>query len=729
MDSSSTAAVLFCDVVGSTARAARLGDRVADEQRRELFELFECCVEAGGGETVKTLGDGVMAVFASTIGALECAVKMHAGAADLEPEDPLQLRIGVSIGEVLGEHGDWFGTPVVEAARLCDAAADGSTLAHAMVASLAGSRGEDFDFVAAGQRRLKGLPEPVPVVEVSGCESAGAELLVVPRPGDGSGAQHQPGAAPHHDLHSASVPAEKASHPRRVRSFLVLGALVMLVAGAGAVWVTGDDPNPPGVGNEGDLDAAPAAGVEGDSVPVGYTPVVDSFECGENISLNLPTARCGTLEVPESRAEAESSTISVYYVMVPARGEPSADPVVLVGFNEHIDRTPLSEVADVYALNVRGFDVEHHDDFDCPALRSAYEVLFAEGAWDPAGLTGASDAAAQCAEAVAASGRSLNGYNWTEVALDIRDLAVAESLGRINVVTEGYMTLAAVELARSNPALVNTLVLTNPVAPGVSPLAEAPRSAALKLDHLDVLCSADPPCAGSFGDLRRLFDTSVDRFRSAPTVVSTHSLDGEGPYEVLLDDIRMGAALATSMRASAQIGLVPASIRGASPDLLAGVGINDEMNAYVSESASAAAHLSFVCSYDAGPVRVAETISASGSYVIGAAGSPILGLCDNWPVESSYEPLSQDLPPEVPVLVAEGGFSDAAVNDWGERLTEASDSAVLLRFDTLSDDLNHDPPKCLADMRNGFIEDPLSVSGTAECERESPEIDWVTMPS
>ena len=174
MEPSATVAVLFCDVVGSTARQVRLGDVRADDHRRRLFALLEGAVSTSDGLVVKTLGDGLMAVFQrSTVSALECAATMHSIAQGFDPEDPLELRVGVSVGEVLEEDGDWFGTPVVEAARLCDAAGDGRTLAHALVASLVGSRATGFSFVERGERTLKGLSEPTPVVTVMASEDHG----------------------------------------------------------------------------------------------------------------------------------------------------------------------------------------------------------------------------------------------------------------------------------------------------------------------------------------------------------------------------------------------------------------------------------------------------------------------------------------------------------------------------------------------------------------------------
>ena len=81
------------------------------------------------------------------------------------PDEPLDIRIGLSAGDVSVEDGDCFGTPVVEASRLCAVALGAQILAADLVRLLARGRGGHV-FTAAGERELKGLPEPISVVTV-----------------------------------------------------------------------------------------------------------------------------------------------------------------------------------------------------------------------------------------------------------------------------------------------------------------------------------------------------------------------------------------------------------------------------------------------------------------------------------------------------------------------------------------------------------------------------------
>jgi hypothetical protein len=70
-----------------------------------------------------------------------------------------KIRIGASCGEVSHDGNDIFGMSVIEAARLCAAAAPGQILVSDLLRLL--TRGLEHQFVAAGEFTLKGFPEPV----------------------------------------------------------------------------------------------------------------------------------------------------------------------------------------------------------------------------------------------------------------------------------------------------------------------------------------------------------------------------------------------------------------------------------------------------------------------------------------------------------------------------------------------------------------------------------------
>jgi class 3 adenylate cyclase/pimeloyl-ACP methyl ester carboxylesterase len=167
--SGGTLTVLFTDLVSSTELLQRLGDEAADRVRRAHFRLVRDAVTARGGQEVKTLGDGLMVVFPSATDAVACAVAVQQGVHAHNARDAsgpqLAVRAGLESGEPIRNEGDYFGTPVVVAKRLCDSASGGQIIVSEVVRNLIGSRG-DHVFVELGTRSLKGFSEPIAVCEV-----------------------------------------------------------------------------------------------------------------------------------------------------------------------------------------------------------------------------------------------------------------------------------------------------------------------------------------------------------------------------------------------------------------------------------------------------------------------------------------------------------------------------------------------------------------------------------
>jgi class 3 adenylate cyclase len=160
-------AILFTDIVGSTELSPRLSADMVDEVRRGHCSVLRRAIAGTGGTEVKNLGDGVMVVFASASAALECGVAMQqlVDQANRGGAACIGLRVGISGGEVDHEEDDYFGGPVVEAARLCARCTGGQVLAADIVPAMAGRRNK-IGHRTLGDLELKGLPVPVATVEV-----------------------------------------------------------------------------------------------------------------------------------------------------------------------------------------------------------------------------------------------------------------------------------------------------------------------------------------------------------------------------------------------------------------------------------------------------------------------------------------------------------------------------------------------------------------------------------
>jgi adenylate cyclase len=173
--------ILFADLRGSTGLFETLGNAEATSLVTDCVSALSPPVEDNGGHVVKTLGDGLMAVFATPAQAVQSAMRMHDVLAKMASRgnEPgvssglrgLRLQVAISRGEVVELAGDCFGDAVNVAARLLDHAGDNETLVTAPV--LKGlSRSVKPLFRSLDQMVLRGRVEPVQVYVHGGRRSS-----------------------------------------------------------------------------------------------------------------------------------------------------------------------------------------------------------------------------------------------------------------------------------------------------------------------------------------------------------------------------------------------------------------------------------------------------------------------------------------------------------------------------------------------------------------------------
>jgi pimeloyl-ACP methyl ester carboxylesterase len=146
------ATVLFTDIVGSTERAAALGDRRWRVVLEDHYEAVRQAVERVGGRLVKTIGDGTLALFDAPAPALASAREVVRDAERLG----IGIRAGIHTGECEFMGDDVSGIAVHVGARIAGVAAAGEVLVSSTVKELVA--GSASVFVDRGVHELKGLP-------------------------------------------------------------------------------------------------------------------------------------------------------------------------------------------------------------------------------------------------------------------------------------------------------------------------------------------------------------------------------------------------------------------------------------------------------------------------------------------------------------------------------------------------------------------------------------------
>jgi class 3 adenylate cyclase len=147
------ATVLFTDIVDSTARASKLGDRSWRELLDEHEEIAREEVRAFGGVIADFTGDGLVATFDGPARAVRCALALRSRVHMLGVE----IRSGLHTGEIERRGGDVAGIAVHTAARVMALAGADEVLVSRTVRDLVAGSG--LRFHDHGAHELKGVPD------------------------------------------------------------------------------------------------------------------------------------------------------------------------------------------------------------------------------------------------------------------------------------------------------------------------------------------------------------------------------------------------------------------------------------------------------------------------------------------------------------------------------------------------------------------------------------------
>lgn len=174
-------AVVVADVVGYSRLMERDEAGTHERLRALRAELFDPKIAEHGGRTVKTTGDGMLLEFPSATSALRCAVEIQRemGIRNLylAPEERIDLRIGINLGDIIVEGADIIGDGVNVAARLETLAEPGGICVAAAVREQV-KENLGVEFASLGEQRLKNISKTVGAFRVGLVKGAAAETPV-----------------------------------------------------------------------------------------------------------------------------------------------------------------------------------------------------------------------------------------------------------------------------------------------------------------------------------------------------------------------------------------------------------------------------------------------------------------------------------------------------------------------------------------------------------------------
>jgi len=146
------ATVMFADIVGSTDRAAAVGDRAWSHQLERFWTLARANVQRYRGREIDTAGDGYFATFDGPARAVRCAQAISNEVRELG----LDVRAGLHTGEVEVVGEKVSGIAVHIGARIAAGAVPGEVIVSNTVRDLVAGSGLRFE--DRGLHTLKGVP-------------------------------------------------------------------------------------------------------------------------------------------------------------------------------------------------------------------------------------------------------------------------------------------------------------------------------------------------------------------------------------------------------------------------------------------------------------------------------------------------------------------------------------------------------------------------------------------
>jgi adenylate cyclase len=176
------ATVVFTDLHGSTAVFEAMGNARATEAVTKITAWIGKECESHGGRIVKTLGDGVLALFSDSQSAVNAVVDLQRNhlkrIGRMQSEVRMPIRIGVASGEVELVAGDCYGDAVNVAARLCDLSGPHQIWANAAALN-AVDEVQGVTFRILGPINIRGRAEPCTVYQIEWREEEASDFLTM----------------------------------------------------------------------------------------------------------------------------------------------------------------------------------------------------------------------------------------------------------------------------------------------------------------------------------------------------------------------------------------------------------------------------------------------------------------------------------------------------------------------------------------------------------------------
>jgi pimeloyl-ACP methyl ester carboxylesterase len=455
-----------------------------------------------------------------------------------------------------------------------------------------------------------------------------------------------------------------------------------------------------------------------------------SIECPFTVPLGL-NVQCGYLTVPEDHDQPDGATIRLAVaILKSSSSSPEPDPLIflqggpggsaiqleLLGAMPRLFTYVLRN-RDVILLDQRGTGLSEPS-LTCPEMVT---LLGENTAPMIGGALGGEMLAAlhQCRDRLESDGVHLGDYTTSQSAADVAMLREALSYEQVNLFGISYGTRLALEVMRSHPEGIRSVILDSTLPPNVDIVAEEAANTAQSFDQLFQRCQNDTMCQLAYPDLKDTFFNLVNSMNSQPLQFTAIHPRTELPIDVTLTGNQLVGILFGLLYSPDGVASIPAliyEIRGGEYDHLVKL-ILPQMDVRLAGLSSPAMQYSVICN-DMLPLTVQPDSTSTSTSFFEYAGSFSSGefqtLCADWDRSGMRENRNQPVVSDIPSLLLVGEMDHATPVIWAERAAATLSRSYLYVFPGKTHALMNTEPECMATISRDFLNAP-DTAPNADC--------------
>jgi pimeloyl-ACP methyl ester carboxylesterase len=413
---------------------------------------------------------------------------------------------------------------------------------------------------------------------------------------------------------------------------------------------------------------------------------------------------CGYLTVPEQRADPDTRLIRLAVAIFhPPGGATKPDPLIYlsggpgasvleaVRYQFDLLSKPAFETGrDLVLFDQRGVGLSQPA-LDCPELdQLSLDLLDRQVQDQPITEAQANqlllESITTCQTNLSQTA-DLSAYNTAASAADVEDLRQALGYESVNLWGGSYGTRLALEVMRSNPKSLRSVVLDAVYPPDVDLYASAPDNFQRALERLFAACAANAVCNQAYPDLETEFYTLVTRLNAEPVLRKIQNPFTGKHYEAWLSGDNLLGMVFQLLYDSKLRYLLPGIIHAAyQGDFTTFDQVRGALIAQMKLS-SRGMMFSVQCHEEipfSSPQDLQDAIDRHPR-LAGMYQGPILGIqtyvvCQTWPAGKAGPEANQPVYSDIPTLVLSGEFDPITPPEWGRRVTQTLQNAVFYEY-------------------------------------------------